>query len=480
MKLSILAGATSQSINIFVRDSSSSTGGGLTGLVYNTASLAAYYSHAGANATATVITLATLAAVNSAWSSGGFKEIDATNMPGWYRLDLPNAVLATSKGRSVALHLKGATNMAPTPIEIELTGWDNQDTVRGGMTSLPNAAAGANGGLPTGDASGRVDVSKIAGTSQTARDIGASVLLSSGTGTGQLDFTSGVVKANVTQNAGSAITSAAGIQEVKVASLATGAITAASIAADAITDAKVASDVTIASVTGAVGSVTGNVGGNVTGSVGSVAPGGIASTSFAAGAITAAAIAADAIGASELAADAVSEIAGAVWDVTLASHLTGGTTGNALNAAGAAGDPWSTALPGAYSAGSAGYIIGTNVNAQASSLATAANLAVVAGYLDTEIAAIKAKTDNLPSDPADQSAVEAAITAALTLDLTEAYRADGSPGSVAELLYEIVAHLGESSISGTTKTIRKVNGSTTAATFTLDDATTPTSITRAS
>jgi hypothetical protein len=38
-----------------------------------------------------------------------------------------------------------------------------------------------------------------------------------------------------------------------------GAITAASIAADAITDAKVAADVTIASVTGAVGSVTAGV-----------------------------------------------------------------------------------------------------------------------------------------------------------------------------------------------------------------------------
>src|SRR5690349_12465468 len=52
--------------------------------------------------------------------------------------------------------------------------------------------------------------------------------------------------------------------------LAAGVITAASIASDAITDAKVAADVTIASVTGAVGSVTGNVGGNVVGSVGSV------------------------------------------------------------------------------------------------------------------------------------------------------------------------------------------------------------------
>lgn len=57
---------------------------------------------------------------------------------------------------------------------------------------------------------------------------------------------------------------------IDAATFATGAITAAAIAADAITDAKVASDVTIASVTGSVGSVTGNVGGNVAGSVESV------------------------------------------------------------------------------------------------------------------------------------------------------------------------------------------------------------------
>jgi hypothetical protein len=62
----------------------------------------------------------------------------------------------------------------------------------------------------------------------------------------------------------------------------------------------------VASVTGAVGSVTGNVGGNVTGSVGSVAAGGIASTSFAAGAITATAIANNAIHTSALADGAIS------------------------------------------------------------------------------------------------------------------------------------------------------------------------------
>lgn len=54
-------------------------------------------------------------------------------------------------------------------------------------------------------------------------------------------------------------------------------------------------DQVVASVSGAVGSVTGNVGGNVTGSVGSVATGGISAASFAADAIDAAALAASAV-----------------------------------------------------------------------------------------------------------------------------------------------------------------------------------------
>lgn len=42
-------------------------------------------------------------------------------------------------------------------------------------------------------------------------------------------------------------------------------------------------------------------------------------------------------------------------------------------------------------------------------VASAANLAIVDDFLDTEIAAIKAKTDNLPADPADASDILAAV-----------------------------------------------------------------------
>lgn len=60
-------------------------------------------------------------------------------------------------------------------------------------------------------------------------------------------------------------------------------------------------------------------------------------------------------------------IADQVWDEVLSGHLTGGSTGAGLNAAGSAGDPWATSLPGAYGAGTAGKIVGDNLNATVSS-----------------------------------------------------------------------------------------------------------------
>lgn len=59
-------------------------------------------------------------------------------------------------------------------------------------------------------AGGLGDIQRMAGTVLTGRDIGASVLVSAGTGTGQLDFTSGVVKSNLAQILGTALTETSG------------------------------------------------------------------------------------------------------------------------------------------------------------------------------------------------------------------------------------------------------------------------------
>jgi hypothetical protein len=62
--------------------------------------------------------------------------------------------------------------------------------------------------------------------------------------------------------------------------------------------------------------------------------------------------------------------------------------------------------------------------------------------------------------------------------MTESYRTDGSTGSVAQLLYELAAHMGEIDITSTTKRLNKIDGTTQAMTFLLNSATTPTAISR--
>ena len=111
----VTAGTTSHTIDLFLQDSSSATGNGLTGLTHSTSGLTAYYRKSGTGAS-TAITLATQTATG-VWTSGGFAEIDATNMPGVYRLDVPNAVI-DSAGYST-IYLQGATNLLQTALRID-------------------------------------------------------------------------------------------------------------------------------------------------------------------------------------------------------------------------------------------------------------------------------------------------------------------------------------------------------------------------
>lgn len=158
MKISVKQGATSVTVNIFIADSSSTTGAGLTGLAFNTASLTAYYARP--KIAAAAITLATLAAVTSAYSSGGFKEIDATNMPGWYRFDIPDACLANAE-RFVSIHFKGATNMAPLPLEIALESWDNQTAISPTGDTYTRAGAPAGASLAADIAAIKTDTGNL-------------------------------------------------------------------------------------------------------------------------------------------------------------------------------------------------------------------------------------------------------------------------------------------------------------------------------
>lgn len=116
-------------------------------------------------------------------------EMDATNAKGVYVFDLTQAetnadeltFTAKSTTANISITPRFITTVPPkfTTMVIDAAGLVDANTVKIG---------------PSGS-----------GTAQTARDVGASVLLSSGTGTGQLSITSGVVDANVTKNAGTAM-----------------------------------------------------------------------------------------------------------------------------------------------------------------------------------------------------------------------------------------------------------------------------------
>lgn len=156
MKRLIKLGTTSKRLVIFIQDSSSTVGAGLTGLVYNSAGLAWYYWREDTgNAGGTAVTLAT--ATRGTFTSGGFKEVDATNLPGMYEIGVPDAALASGAGW-VVMMLRGAANMAPVTIEIQLVAFDPNDATRLGLSALPNAAAAASGGLPTVDSTNAVAV----------------------------------------------------------------------------------------------------------------------------------------------------------------------------------------------------------------------------------------------------------------------------------------------------------------------------------
>ena len=147
----IKKGSTSKAVYLRIIDSTDGTPE--TGVVFNTSGIALWYRREGAVKVA--ITAVTLAALTTAWASGGFLHIG----DGVYRLDVPDAAWAT--GANDVVVGGTVTGMIVKEFVVQLVDIDVNDTVRAGLTALPNAAAAATGGLPTVDATNSV---KIRGT----------------------------------------------------------------------------------------------------------------------------------------------------------------------------------------------------------------------------------------------------------------------------------------------------------------------------
>lgn len=91
-------------VTIYVRLRDSTTGLAKTGLVFNSAG--AVCSYVLPRAARAAITLATQT-VTGAHSDGGFVEVDATNSKGLYRLDLPDAAVASGAFSLISIEFDG-------------------------------------------------------------------------------------------------------------------------------------------------------------------------------------------------------------------------------------------------------------------------------------------------------------------------------------------------------------------------------------
>lgn len=230
--------------------------------------------------------------------------------------------------------------------------------------------------------------------------------------------------------------------------------------------------------------------------------------------------------------DAVGAVAPAVWEEATADHETAGSMGAAVAAAGSAGDPWSTVLPGSYGAGTAGNIIGNRLDIAVSAAddAVLTRLGVPAGAsIAADIAAIDGGSGPTASEIADEvqtrtiaavatvntlanDSITAASLAAsagaeirtglatsaelaalattaqlqsvrlsaagvndiLRTALTEAYAENGDEFTLSQALYMIVSMLANRRVEGDVLRNYGLDGTTQVMTFLLDDVIAPT------
>lgn len=478
---SVKKGATDQSVIVRVVDSTDGTPE--TGVAYNTAGVDLWYRREGGAKTS--ITEATLAAVDSAHSDGGFIHIG----DGYCRLDLPDAAFAT--GANGVMVGGTFTGMVVIGCYVPLVDYDPQDTVRLGLTALPNAAADAAGGLPISDAGGldldaqKADVAAILvdtgttlqgeldGIQADTEDI--QTRLPAALVSGRMDSSVGAMAANVITAAATAADFGTEIAAAVWNALTSGMSTAGSIGKK-LADWTIHSAADVWSVATRV--LTANTNLNDLNAAGVRAAVGLANADLD----------------TQLAAlPTAGENADQVWEEAIADHSgTVGSTAEQLAAAGAAGDPWDTTIPGAYGAGKAGKIVGDALSGHTPQTGDAYGIVnsgthgnaalktlidAIDDYIDTEVAAIKAKTDNLPAAPAATGDIPTAnANADALLD-----RATAIEGYTPRQLFRLFAAvlIGKCSGAGTgTEVFRDIADTKARVTATVDGNNNRTAITR--
>ena len=452
-------------------------------------------------------------------------EVDATNAPGIYKLTLTSTETDANIGTLAGKSSTASVSLIPTTIQFE---------------RLPNAAPGASGGVPTADGSNHVagvaatvsaDVVSVSGDSAAADNLEADY---DGTGYNKSASTVGTVTTNTDMRgtdsallaasapsnfADLAITASTGKVTVGTNDDKTGYSVTGTVSADVVSVSgdSTAADNLEADYDGTgynksastIGTTTANTDMRGTDSALLAAS---APSNFADLAITAStgkvtvgtnddktgysisgtvsadvvSLSGDTVAADNLEADydgsGYNKSASTIGTTTTNTDMRG--TDSAFLAASAPtnfGDLAITASTGRVTVGTNNDKTGYSISGTLQTLDALNNFDPAADTV-ANVTTTGTVTNGVTVSTISDGAIGADAVADIwsSTALAESYASDGSTGTGAQLLYQIQQALTEFAISSTTVTVKKLDGSTTASTYTLDDASSPTSRTRAS
>jgi hypothetical protein len=179
MKRKVKAGITSLSLPVFIQSTASTTGAGLGGLTHTTSGLVAEYRRQG-QSTWTQLGVGTglVSKTLGTYTSGGF--VADGSLDGAYEFDPPDAAFATG-ARFVVIRLRGAANMLPVLIEIELDTVDYQTDAFGALKPTTagrtlDVSAGGEAGIDLANVGSPSTTLNLSGTTiKTATDVEAKI-----------------------------------------------------------------------------------------------------------------------------------------------------------------------------------------------------------------------------------------------------------------------------------------------------------------
>ena len=165
MKLSRQIGTVSQIANVFIQDATVSTGAGLANIIASSVSFTWLQDIQAAISTGTC-TSGTL----GTYSSATFTQVSSSNALGWYQFGIPNGALAA--GSCTLIHIYGAPNMAPLPIEMELTKTNKQQYASNTVYSSAQVVASVTGSVGSVAGTTNVNVLQIQGSNAVTSSAG--------------------------------------------------------------------------------------------------------------------------------------------------------------------------------------------------------------------------------------------------------------------------------------------------------------------